>query len=76
MTIKVEVEVHEVTGMRTYPYIGKSEKSCLVVLFTSPRSGVCMVGDHVSDSGVYRNHWLESNFTPLPKGTTITLTQE
>ena len=74
MTIKCEVEVPETTGERKYPYIGKSEMGN-IVFFTSEGTGMTLKSI-AHDIGYFSKSWAECDFKPLPKGTTITLTQE
>jgi hypothetical protein len=74
MTIIVEFEVPEVTGNSKYPYIGRSAEGD-TVLFTSEGTGV-ILGSSYYEVGHFSDGWGEYEFTPLPKGTTITLIQE
>lgn len=50
-----------------YPYIGeyfRNEDLCTVVIFTSPKTGLCIHDDVEFLINQYRTDWVESNFIP------------
>lgn len=46
-----------------------------VVLFTEPRTGTVVSEGGHWPLGHYTNHWQESKFSPLPKGTKVIIEQ-
>ena len=75
MTVSSELKGTEETPK--YPYLAKSKKNGFVVLFTESCTGVVVNKACVGTSiGHHSDAWMEENFVPLPKGSTITLTQE
>ena len=73
MGIKVEVNTPEGVN-RDYPYVG-SATGGKTVFFTAPKTGVVLTCPH-DRVGYYARLWVEGDFTPLPKGATITIKQE
>ena len=69
--------ISKITGVvkteqiKTYPYIGKSRFSDLVVLFTSPLVGTVLRGssDYI---GEHREGWIQSAFDVLEESITLT----
>ena len=64
-------EVIKTEQIKTYPYIGKSRFSDLVVLFTSPLVGTVLRGstDYI---GEHQEGWIQSSFDVLEESITLT----
>ena len=61
--------------IKTYPYIGKSRFSDLVVLFTSPLVGTVLRGSpdyYYYDIGKHQEDWIQSSFDVLEESITLT----
>jgi hypothetical protein len=60
----------------TYPFLGKSIKDELTILFTSRDAGTVMISNEHWNVGQHSFSWVSPAFKRLPAGSKITLEQE
>ncbi len=62
--------------VRTYPYIGISFYTGVVVLFIDSKQGTVISGNGIYSPGLYLKDWVEDNFEPLSNDKEIVLRNE
>ena len=65
--------VNKIIGDITYPVARKSLRSSLVVLFTSARCGLAIVGDDIYNEGRWETDWVNAYDTGAWEAVEVTI---
>ena len=60
--ITIEILSEQKKQIPKYPYVGKHYWGSSIVLFTSPKKGICLAGNYIISN---EDYWCENEFQPV-----------